>query len=103
MQVKKKLSYKKEINTAWRNAWKHKAFRVQSIITLIVVLSFSVIFNRFFDFVESRSGATMNDFLLPLLPGYNVAWIVFFFLYSGIFIGLYYHLNHPKTILVIAR
>ncbi len=85
---------------AWEDAWKHASFRIQAIVTLVTVLSFTVIFNRFFDFVESRNGASLNDYLLELLPAYNVSWIVFFFLYSGIVFGLYYHLNHPKTILI---
>ena len=86
---------------AWRNAWLFRAFRIQAILTLIIVLSFTVIFKKFFDFVELRQGAYLNDYFLGMLPAYNVSWMVFFFLYSGIILGLYYHLNHPQTILVI--
>ncbi len=64
-------------------------------------MSFSIIFNRFFDFVEGREGARLEDYLLMVMPSYNVSWIVFFFLYSGIIFGIYSHLNHPKTILII--
>ena len=56
--------------------------------------------NTFFDFVEARQGVLLNDYLLNYLPSYNVSMIVFFFLYSGIFIGIYYHLIHPKAILI---
>ncbi len=42
----------------------------------------------------------LADPLLDMLPSYNVSWVVFFFLYSGIIFGIYYHLIHPKTILL---
>lgn len=89
------------IAKAWREAWGFRRFRIQAILTLIIILSFTVIFKSFFDFVESRNGTFLTDPLLELLPPYNVSWVVFFFLYSGIIFGLYYHLNHPKTILII--
>jgi hypothetical protein len=68
---------------------------------MLIVLSFIFIFGKFFDFVESRSGRHLNDYILNIIPSYDVSWTVFFFLYSGIFVGLYYHLIHPKTILVV--
>jgi hypothetical protein len=95
-----KKNYLSSVTQAWKNAWKFKSFRIQSIITLVIVLSFTVIFNWFFDFVESRKGAHLEDFLLMWLPAYNVSWIVFFFLYCGIIFGIYFHLDHPKTILI---
>jgi hypothetical protein len=98
--LKSTTSYSSEIAAAWREVWRYKSFRWQAIITLLTVLSFSVIFNRFFDFIEGRKGSLLNDFVLQLLPAYNVSWVVFFFLYTGILAGIYYHLIHPKTILI---
>ena len=99
--MKKNNSYSSVIAAAWRQAWTIPSFRIQAVITLIIILSFTVIFKQFFDFVESRQGALLNDYILVRIPSYNVSWIVFFFLYSGIIFGLYYHLGHPKTILII--
>ena len=93
-------SHKSRIISAWKTAWLHKAFRFQAILFLILVLSFTFIFKYFFDFVESRSGSYLNDPLLNTIPSYDVSWVVFFFLYSGILLGLWYHLAHPKTILI---
>ncbi len=91
---------KSRIIDAWKTAWLHKAFRFQAILFLILVLSFTFIFKYFFDFVESRSGSYLNDPLLNTIPSYDVSWVVFFFLYSGILLGLWYHIAHPKTILI---
>ena len=101
MEQKKNSTNSSTIVSAWQEAWKHPSFRFQSIITLIAVSSFTIIFSRFFDFVESRQGLFLNDFILDMLPAYNVSWIVFFFLYSGIIFGIYYHLREPKIILII--
>jgi hypothetical protein len=101
MFLKKEESNFTKFKKAWSYAWESKSFRIQAIVTAIVVSSFTVIFGKFFDFVEARQGALLNDYVLDLLPSYDVSWVVFFFLYSGIFIGLYYHLIHPKTILIV--
>ena len=101
MFLKKNEQYSAQIATAWRQAWSFSFFRIQAIVTCLTTLSFAIVFNRFFDFVEARQGIFLNDYLLEYIPSYNVSWIVFFFLYSGIIFGLYYHLNHPKTILII--
>ncbi len=101
MEQKKNSTYFITITSAWKEAWTYPSFRIQSIITLLAVSSFTIIFSRFFDFVESRQGSFLNDFILAMLPAYNVSWIVFFFLYSGIIFGIYYHLHQPKIILII--
>jgi hypothetical protein len=101
--LRKRKVFDPSVKDSWAIAWKHRSFRVQFIITLLVVLSFSVVFNRFFDFVESRHGSSLIDFVLDYLPVYDVSWLVFFFLYSGILVGIYYHLNHPKTILIVLQ
>jgi hypothetical protein len=89
------------VKVAWKHAWTFPAFRIQAIITMVIAFSFTIVFNKFFDFVESRQGTFLNDYILDQIPPYNVAWIVFFFLYSGIIFGLYYHMSHPKTILIM--
>ena len=93
-------THHQSIANSWREAWQSKSFKLQSIVTLVSVLSFTVVFNRFFDFVESREGSVLEDYVLNLFPAYNVSWLVFFFLYSGIVFGLYFHMNYPKTIVI---
>jgi len=101
MFLEKKESNFIKFKKAWSHAWGFRSFRVQTIITGITVFSFTIIFGKFFDFVEGRQGKLLNDYVLDLFPSYDVSWVVFFFLYSGIIIGLYYHLIHPKTILIV--
>ncbi len=81
----------------------NRQFRWQFIITLLVLSTFTFIFKHFFDYIESRSGTQLGDFLLDNIPAYNVSWGVFFVLYSAIVIGMYTHRAHPKTVLIILQ
>jgi hypothetical protein len=94
------ISSEKNIKTAWRTAFHHAGFRIQFILTMAVTLSFSVVFHYYFPYVESRTGRQLSDFVLSILPPADVSHFVFFFLYSGMIIGLLSHLSHPKVILV---
>ncbi len=81
----------------------NRQFRLQFIITLLVLSTFTFIFKHFFDYIESRTGTQLGDFLLDNIPAYNVSWGVFFVLYSAIVIGMYTHRAHPKTVLIILQ
>ncbi|MFZ7114056.1 MAG: phosphatase PAP2-related protein [Bacteroidota bacterium] len=86
---------------AWKGALNNVNFRWQFIVTLLILSTFTFIFKHFFDYIESRQGTQLGDFVLDLLPAYNVSWGVFFILYSAIVIGIYTHRAHPKTVLII--
>ena len=86
---------------AWKGALQNVNFRVQFIVTMILLASFTFIFKHFFDFVESRSGTGLYDVVLANIPAYDVSWGVFFILYSAILIGIITHRAHPKTVLII--
>ncbi|MBK9414853.1 MAG: hypothetical protein IPN61_15820 [Bacteroidetes bacterium] len=88
---------------AWKGAMNNRQFRWQFIITLLVLSTFTFIFKHFFDYIESRTGTQLGDFLLDNIPAYNVSWGVFFVLYSAIVIGMYTHRAHPKTVLIILQ
>lgn len=48
-------------------------------------------------------GHQLPDPVLAFIPPVDVSFFVFFFLYSGIFIGLLSHLTHPRIILVAVQ
>ena len=81
-----------EIGKSWKGAFSHPSFRNQFVLTFLVLLSFAFIFPYFFDFIEARNGPVMTDILLEQLPAMDVSLVVFFFLYSGIVVGLISHL-----------
>lgn len=88
---------------AWKGAMNNLNFRWQFISTMLVLSTFTFIFKHFFDYIESRPGTKLGDFVLDIIPAYNVSWGVFFILYSAIAIGMYTHRAHPKTVLIILQ
>lgn len=94
------LSSHSSISAAWKEAFSYSRFKIQFSLTVITALSFTVIFHSFFPFIESRQGSQLKDPLLSLIPANDVSFFVFFFLYSGIFLGILSHLSHPRIILV---
>ncbi|MBL0104667.1 MAG: phosphatase PAP2 family protein [Bacteroidetes bacterium] len=89
-----------ESEKSWKAALSHTSFRNQFVITLIGILSFMFIFPSFFDWIESRTGKVLTDILLDQIPAMDVSFLIFFFLYSGIVVGVAAHYNHPKVILI---
>lgn len=65
-----------------------------------IALSFTVVFHHYFPFIESRAGKLLPDVVLDHIPSQDVSLFVFFFLYSGVIVGMITHLSHPKIILV---
>ena len=88
------------IRLNWRTAWRQRLFRAQLIVCLLVIIAFGFLFPSFFDFIESRNGNTLNDFILNLIPPKDISWTVFLFLYLGIAIGMLSNLIKPKNFLI---
>lgn len=87
----------------WRNAWRVTFFRDQflvSIAGLIVVLIITLVF---LDYVETRSGTTLGDPLLPLVPPIDLRWITFSLIYSGMLLGFVSLCLYPFDLLLAMR
>ena len=84
----------------WQQAWSSISFRVQLIVTLLTITGLAMSWPYFFDFLEARSGPQLNDVFLNLLPAADVSWVVFFFLYGGIFIAIYGLIKYPRQLLL---
>ena len=84
----------------WRSAWKQPSFRIQLVICILLIISFGFFFPFFFDYIESRDGERLNDFILNRIPPKDVSWMVFLLLYLGICIGMLCNLVKPKNFLI---
>jgi hypothetical protein len=97
----KSVSYFTSVRQLWRAALKQPSFRLQLILSLLILAGFGFFFPFFFDYVEGRHGILLNDPLLNLIQPRDTSWTVFFFLYTGIFMGIFINLRHPKNFLVM--
>ena len=88
------------VASAWSDAWADRAFRIQAIITLpvlVIVLSFLA---RFLERNEMRQGVVLSDPLLTLFSPIDVTWITFGLIYIGLITAIVYLLRHPATLLI---
>jgi hypothetical protein len=91
------MSYSKRIRNAWGEAWKYKNFRIQALITLVLIIGIGRFFPFYFNYLEARDGTPLSDPLLDMIPAKDVSWMVFFCLYSGALITILCNLVHPKN------
>lgn len=77
------------LREAWRSHWRMPAFRYLLLACLALLAALPVFFHSFFGYLEARTGERWSDPLLEMLPGRDVSWVVFFFLYSGVLLGIF--------------
>lgn len=69
----------------WRHAWKCKRFRLAAVFSILVLLANLIVLPSFFQFVEQRPGAPLDDPLLRILPSCDFSRPVFLLIYSALF------------------
>ena len=88
------------VASAWREAWADRAFRIQAIITLPVLVVVLSLLARFLERNEMRQGVVLSDPLLTLFSPHDVTWITFGLIYIGLITAIVYLLRHPATLLI---
>jgi hypothetical protein len=84
----------------WKQAWSNTSFRLQFIVTVLIIISFGFIFPWFFDFLEARDGPQLQDKILNFFPASDISWTIFFFLYTGMVIALFSLIKYPVQLLI---
>lgn len=93
------LTANNNFSPAWRYYWSKPGFRIQFIISTLVLAGFMVIFPYFFDFIEARKGKLLSDPVLEMLPAKDVSTPVFSFLYFAVISWLIISIKNPKVLL----
>jgi hypothetical protein len=93
------LETEQGFSSEWRYYWSKPGFRIQFITTVCVLISFMFIFPYFFDFIESRKGKLLNDFILDMLPAKDVSTLVFSLLYFAVISWLIISIKNPVVLL----
>ncbi|TAE41749.1 MAG: phosphatase PAP2 family protein [Runella slithyformis] len=74
-------------SNVWQVAWQDATFRKKIIQSFSASALALVILPFFFDFIQSRPGATLNDWLLPQVPAQDVSKSIFTLLWgTGVFL-----------------
>jgi hypothetical protein len=88
------------VSRAWRGAWADRAFRIQTIVTVPLLVLILSLLARFLEGNEARQGVVLADPLLALFRPHDVTWITFALIYIGLIAAIAYLLRHPATLLL---
>jgi hypothetical protein len=75
-------------------------FRIQSAVTLPVLVLVLALLARFLERNEARQGVVLADPLLALFQPHDVTWLTFGLIYIGLIAAIVYLLRHPAILLV---
>jgi hypothetical protein len=83
----------------WKKAWEIKHFRIYLPLIMIVFIVVILIYGRFLDFIEVRSGSILED---PILNSFNpqeVTWMTFGIIYISVIMVLFHLSWQPFQLL----
>jgi PAP2 superfamily C-terminal len=85
----------------WRQAFQNRAFKIQFISVILLLLMFLAFVPMYFkNVVEPRPGVLLNDFLLNLLPPTDHSTLIFILIYSTIVVSLISFAQKPSQLLL---
>ena len=87
------------IKNNWQAALAEKVFRLCLIYGLLVSAIIVVAQPTFYRFIEARTGAVLNDFILKFLVPFNVSLPIFILIWGMIAIGIIRSLFTPHIFL----
>jgi len=88
------------LSSAWRLDWSSRAFRVQVVLTAILLPFTLHTLAAFLNRVESRPGVVLPDPVLAAFQAHDVTWLTFAIIYVGLFAGIAILLSHPRHLIL---
>ncbi len=88
------------LSSAWRSAWSSRAFRIQAILTAVLLPFTLHTLASFLNRIESRPGVVLPDPVLALFPAHDVTWLTFAIIYVGLFAGIGILLRYPRHLIL---
>jgi membrane-associated phospholipid phosphatase len=85
----------------WKKAWDNKYFRIYFPIITVAFVVVILIYGRFLDFIELRSGSILQDPVLNSFEPKEVTWYTFGIIYISVIMVLF-HLSWQPVQLLIA-
>ena len=94
------LNSSRLIPQAWSNAWSTNFFKSRFQLGLIIWIILLIAFPIFFDFIEARDGNKIDDYLLKILPVYDVSVATFLIIWSMFIFLMYRSITSPYLLLL---
>lgn len=86
--------------TDWKNFWSNKKSKQTLIIGIVIFIILLFAFPHFFNFIEQREGATINDFVLNNLPAINLSIPIFSIIWICAILTVWQCFQSPKILLL---
>jgi PAP2 superfamily C-terminal len=80
----------------WKKTWAISKSRRQLISGTVIMLSIVYMLPLFFNHIEKRNGVVLNDWLLAIIPAYNVSVLIFAVIWSMIVLILIRAIYKPS-------
>lgn len=86
--------------TNWKKLWERNSFKREFLGTVVIFFGTLFLFSRFIKWVELRSGVTLNDPVLAVIPPTDVTWVTFALIYSCIIMAVLANIFYPRRFLL---
>ena len=90
-----------DIKGNWRDAWSKISFRIEFIISSILILGMVEFINWYFPIIQLRDGRFINDPIVGIIPPVDLSWATFVVMYAVVISGLIYLVYRPKQLLIL--
>lgn len=85
----------------WRQAWGNCAFKTKLFSGVFIMALLAFFLPVFFAEIEQRDGMVLDDFLLKVIPSYDVSLMIFIVLYGGILWLIRDVIRNPLVLLTV--
>jgi hypothetical protein len=84
----------------WKSFFQNKRYRIEFVITIIILIPLLLSFSQFLLFVERRAGVILNDPLLNSFNPIDLTWLIFALIYLSLIIFIITTFNKPEKLLL---
>jgi len=88
------------LRTLWGGCWKDRAFRIESVVTVLLLVGIVTALANFLQTVELRPGVILNDPVLALFQPVDLTWLTFALIYGGLLLAIGVMLSHPRRLMI---
>jgi len=88
------------MTSRWKEALRSPSFRLQLLLTVLILEILLFSYAHFLDWIELRPGVVLHDPLLASFQPHKVTWIVFALIYGSLVLGLGTLGARPAALLV---
>jgi len=85
----------------WKLALKSRHFRIQFIVSLVVLATIAFLIPYFFLYIQQRNGIVLNDPLLKLLHPVDVSSVTFTVIYGALLLSIIHLSFSPERLLLM--